>query len=75
MTKKFTHEGKEYEIRAAAFEDGYKAAVFHQEKKLSETAKLSFETDMDIAHFTGEHGMDFLVRALEEHVKSGRLRA
>jgi len=73
MIKKFIHNEKEYEIRSAPFENGYQAAVFQNGRKLCENVHLSFEKDSDVQFYTGERGLVWLNRMLEEEVKAGNL--
>jgi len=74
MSYKFIHDDQEFEIRHAAFPHGYEAAVFHNGDKLCENVKMSFEGDYDAKVYTGERGLQFLIRGLESEVRQGQIK-
>jgi len=65
QTKKFMYEGKEYEIRAARFEAGWEAAVFHKDKKVS----------FNYCEQPDESSVELLFIALESDVRNGKICA
>jgi hypothetical protein len=74
MTHKFNYENDEYEIRSAAFDTKYEAAVFFQNRKLCSNFSVSFEMASDFNKTTGKNMLNEIIKILESEVRNGNIK-
>lgn len=70
MTRRVVHNGTEYELRGALIGVTYRAAVFHNNQRISGDAIMSFDNAVD---FLGGSAFEFLFNSLETLIKSGAI--
>lgn len=75
MTKseKFMHKGREFEIRAAAFDHGWTVRVFHNGKCVSPPYTASFEVETDFASHGWGRVVDELMAVARDDIENERL--
>lgn len=79
MTKieKFTHDGREFEIRAAALNQKIEAQSFYKGKRIA-TYTVTYETASDMQHHGWGNAVDQLIayaKADIEHYQLPKLKA
>ena len=72
-TERFVHQNIEYEIRSLPFSDGWRAAAFVKDKRISPIFFISHEDDLDCAFYSGERGLDSIFRIIKHEIAEGRI--
>ena len=73
MEERFIHQGVEYVIRSLPFNDGWRAAAFVNNVRISPMFTISHEDDLDCAFFSGERGLESLFRIIKAQIIEGRI--
>lgn len=71
MTKKFTHQGKEFEIRQIHINDEYYVRVYHENKQISPTYSVTTEIEQDYRSQQGKSIIDELEATAQNDVIRG----
>ena len=72
-TEKFTHNGREFEIRAAAFDHGWKVQSFLNGKPISPAYTASYEVSADFSTEGWGNVVDALIALAKEDIEIDRL--
>jgi hypothetical protein len=72
--EKFQHEGREYEIRATARENGYAVQTFLDDVPISPTYTIDFETAVDVVNSGWGDAIDNLISVAHSDITTGRLK-
>ena len=71
MTKQFTHNGKDFEIRRATINGEHCIRVYHNNKQVSPTYSVSEETESDYRQQSGSSMVDELEKTAQYDVERG----
>ncbi|MBW5287153.1 hypothetical protein [Burkholderia gladioli] len=71
MTKKFTHNGKEFEIRKAVIGDEHCVRVYQDNKQVSPTYSVSQEIESDYRTQTGKSMVEELEQTAQSDIERG----
>lgn len=69
----FTHKGQEYEVRAIARTDGYAIRTFLNNKQISPTYSITFETAIDFVNSGWGDAVDDLIQTAKNDIVRGHL--
>jgi hypothetical protein len=71
--EQFEHNKQTYEIRAVARDNGYEVRTYLDNKQVSPTYSISFETAIDFTHSGWGSAVDNLIQDAQSDITEGRL--
>lgn len=71
--EKFEYEGRAYEIRATATDNGYTVRTFLDGNPVSPTYSITFETAVDLVNSGWGDAVDNMIENAKSDIEDGRL--